>query len=143
VTGDALGPPDADGDTGANETGGASDAGGADATGPIDASGEDAPQVWTVLVAPNGSHTFTPAALSVHAGDTVHWVWQQSGHTVTSGPPGTADDLFCSPGDTGCSSSPTSSAGSTYDHVFATAGTYPYFCRIHWDAGMVGAITVQ
>jgi plastocyanin len=127
-------------------------AGGADAAGDLDADAttQDAqppldagPQTWTVLVAPNGEHAFSPQTLTVRAGDTVHWVWQGSGHTVTSGASGTADGAFCSPGDTGCATAPTSQTGATYDHVFAVGGDYPFFCRIHFASGMTGTIAVQ
>jgi plastocyanin len=99
------------------------------------------PRTVTVTVGPNGARTFNPAALEVRVGDTVHWVWSSSGHTVTSGNEGNADGLFCSPSDTGCAGAPTSRAGDTYDHRFLTAGTFPYHCRPH--SGMTGSITVK
>lgn len=109
---------------------------------PKDAGAPDAldarvPQTFTVLVAPNGAHVFSPATLTIHAGDTVHWSWQTGGHTVTS-----ESGLFCSPNDTSCGSAPTSNAGDTYDHTFAAAGTYPYYCRPHREA-MTGTIVVE
>lgn len=110
-----------------------------DASGPPDAG----PTTFTVLVAPGDSHTFSPAALDLRVGDTVHWVWQASGHTVTSGSDGNADGVFCSPNDGTCTGAPTSSAGSTYDYRFTTPGTFPYFCRPHFDMGMIGSVTVQ
>lgn len=121
----------------------AGDAAAADATLDTTSPPEAGPQTWTVVVGANGTHAFGPATVTVHVGDTVHWVWQQSGHTVTSGTSGTADGVFCSPGDTGCSSAPTSGAGATYDHTFTAPGAYHYFCRLHWDSGMVGAVLVQ
>jgi plastocyanin len=93
--------------------------------------------------------TFTPATLTICAGDTVHWVWMGTGHDVESGTNGTADNKFCSgtsptdPGDTNCAMAPLQNAGFTYDHVFTTAGSFPYFCRPHASIGMVGTITVQ
>ena len=98
------------------------------------------PMTYPVMVAPNGSMVFSPAMLTIHSGDTVHWIWGTSDHTVTSGTGGVADGLFCSPSDTSCSSAATSSAGATYDHVFPSSGVFPYFCRIH---GFTGTITVQ
>jgi plastocyanin len=94
-----------------------------------------------VLVAPNDAHRFSPDTLTIRAGDTVRWVWQAGGHTVTSGTQA-ADGRFCSPRDTTCGSAPTSSAGDTYAHTFETAGTYPYFCRPHREM-MTGVIVVQ
>lgn len=143
----------ADASSGSSSGAGSSSGSGADATPEAAASdsgtpdapaaADGGPVTWTVVVAPNGSHSFSPAALSVHAGDTVHWVWQASDHTVTSGTGGAADGLFCSPNDTGCPNAPASSLGATYDHAFATTGTYPYFCRMHFESGMVGSVTVQ
>jgi plastocyanin len=101
-----------------------------------------APMTWTVMVAPNGIHTFSPSSLSIRVGDTVHWVWQGSGHTVTSGTGGVPDGAFCSPSDTTCSSPVPSDAGATYDHVFTTAGTFAYFCTQHPQV-MTGSIAVQ
>jgi plastocyanin len=104
---------------------------------------DSGPMTFTVLVAPGDSHTFSPPTLAVRAGDTVRWVWEADGHTVTSGSGGNADDLFCSPSDGQCAGSPTSRAGSTYDHRFTTPGTFPYFCRPHVGSGMIGTIDVQ
>lgn len=84
---------------------------------------------------------FSPDTLTIRVGDTVRWVWQDDGHTVTSGARA-ADGLFCSPRDASCGSAPTSSAGDTYDHTFTTPGAYPYFCRPHREM-MTGTIVVQ
>jgi plastocyanin len=89
------------------------------------------------------SFSFTPSTLTICAGDTVHWVWMGSGHTVTSGTNGTADNKFCNQNNMNCSANPTESTGNTYDFTFATAGTFPYFCRPHASLGMTGTITVQ
>jgi plastocyanin len=102
-----------------------------------------APTTWTVAVGPKGNHVFMPSALTVHVGDTVHWVWQDSDHTVTSGTVDSADGAFCSPSDVNCGSGVTSGGGATYDHTFATAGTFPYFCQVHGSRGMTGTIRVQ
>ena len=135
----AAGDDAASGEGGTDAVSSDGSAAGSDASGTT----EVGVTTWTVLVGVNGTHNFGPSALTIRAGDAVHWVWQQSGHTVTSGTGGVADGLFCSPSDTGCSSAPTSGAGATYDHVFATPGTYPYYCRVHVESGMVGSITVQ
>jgi plastocyanin len=97
---------------------------------------------WTVTVAANGNRAFSPASLSIRVGDTVHWVWQASGHTVTSGSGGVPDGAFCSPSDTTCTSPVPSNAGATYDHVFTAAGTYAYFCTQHPQL-MTGSIVVR
>jgi plastocyanin len=99
------------------------------------------PEVHTVMVG-NAGFNFDPPALAIHVGDTVHWMWASSGHNVVSGAGGTADGRFCSPTDTTCAATPTSSAGATYDHTFSAPGTFPYFCSIHYPL-MTGTIDVQ
>jgi plastocyanin len=95
------------------------------------------------MVGPGGALVFTPASLTIQVGDTVHWVWATSGHSVVSGTNGTADNQFCSPSNTGCANPPLSIMGATYDHTFTTAGTFPYYCSVHFSLGMTGTITVQ
>ncbi len=100
------------------------------------------PQTHPVMVGEDGL-TFTPARLTIHVGDTVRWVWATAGHSVVSGTDGTADNQFCSPGDTGCDNPPLSNAGTTYHHTFANTGTFPYYCSVHFSLGMTGTITVR
>ena len=97
----------------------------------------------TVTVGANGGLTFSPAAVMIHVGDTVKWEWAASGHSVTSGSGCTADNKFCSPSDSSCSTGTTSASGASYSHTFTTAGTFPYFCSPHCASGMVGTVTVQ
>jgi plastocyanin len=97
---------------------------------------------YTVVVGQNGL-TFSPGLLTIKAGDTVHWMWAASGHNVVSGSGGVADGKFCSPKDMDCANAKTSNMGDTYDHRFAAAGTFPYFCAPHFAAGMTGTIKVQ
>jgi plastocyanin len=85
---------------------------------------------------------FTPDSVTIPTGATVRWVWTASNHTVTSGTPGHADGLFCSPDDQNCSTSLTSAAGFVYEHTFSVAGDYPYYCRIHGAFGMTGTVIV-
>ena len=54
----------------------------------------------------------------------------------------TNNNLFCSPNNTNCAANPTSNTGATYDRVFPTMGTFPYFCRPHCLFGMTGTIFV-
>lgn len=64
----------------------------------------------------------------------MHWVWAGSFHSSTSGsPPGTPDHRW----DSGVQN-----AGFTFDHQFTGAGTFHYYCSIHFSFGMVGTITV-
>ena len=96
-----------------------------------------------VTVGPNGTLTFQPKDVSVNVGDTVRWTWMGNNHTVTSGANAVADDKFCSPSDAGCQGAATSSAGAVYMHKFTVAGAFPYYCRPHIGAGMIGSVTVK
>jgi polyvinyl alcohol dehydrogenase (cytochrome) len=97
----------------------------------------------TVMVGDGGALVYTPANLTIQVGDTVRWVWGSSGHSVVSGTNGNADNQFCSPSNTGCDNPPLSSKGATYEHTFTQAGTFPYYCSVHFTLGMTGTITVQ
>ena len=101
------------------------------------------PQTHTVMVGEGGALVFTPATLTIHAGDTVRWVWGSPGHSVVSGTNGNADNRFCSPSDSGCANPPLSNQGATYEHTFGHVGTFPYYCSVHFFLGMTGTITVQ
>ena len=63
--------------------------------------------------------TYSPSTINVSVGDTVTWRNNDSApHTVTS--------------DTGTELQSSSIAqGGTYQHIFATAGSYSYHCTIH------------
>jgi len=100
-------------------------------------------QTHTVMVGDGGALAYTPANLTVQVGDTVRWVWGSSGHSVVSGTNGNADNQFCSPSNTGCDNPLLSSSGATYEHTFTQAGTFPYYCSVHFSLGMTGTITVQ
>lgn len=76
----------------------------------------------TVAVVDNA---FEPVHAEVTAGTTVRWSWEGTGteHNVVG------DDF----------ESPTQDAG-TFEHTFASPGTYDYRCTLH--GSMRGAITV-
>jgi len=97
----------------------------------------------TVMVGDGGALVYTPADLTINVGDTVRWMWGSSGHSVVSGTNGNADNQFCSPSNTGCDNPPLSSRGTTYEHTFTQAGTFPYYCSVHFSLGMTGTITVR
>jgi plastocyanin len=77
--------------------------------------------------------SFSPAALTVQAGETV--VWTNNGtiaHTVTA--------------DNGSFNSGSLSPGQSFSHTFSAAGAVPYHCLFHGAAGGVGMaarVTVQ
>jgi plastocyanin len=71
---------------------------------------------------------FTPDSLLIPTGDTVLWSNNDNvTHTVTS--------------DTGTELGQTLTPGSSYQHLFSTANTFPYHCAIHTQ--MRAKIVVQ
>ena len=78
---------------------------------------------------------------TINSGDTVHWTWDDAmpNHSVTS--VAGSGETF----DSGLHSGP-----FTFDHTFATPGTYVYYCQLHGHdnnngtaTGLFGTVTVQ
>jgi plastocyanin len=83
----------------------------------------------------DGGLFFFPNTLAIQVGDTVKWTWIGSGHSTTSGTPGSPDGNW----DSGILSS-----GATFSHTFGSAGTFPYYCMPHGACcAMVGTVTVN
>ncbi len=84
------------------------------------------------------SNSFTPAKLTIRAGQTVRWTWGGGEHNVVSGTcdadGATADGIF---------RSGAPATGGTFDRAFPTAGTFPYYCELHCVMGMKGEIKVE
>src|SRR5687767_15126267 len=72
---------------------------------------------------------FSPASVTVNAGDTVTWVQRGANHDTVS-----YDGLWASP---------RLNLNQTFSHTFNTAGTFRYFCTPHEQLGMIGTVTVQ
>lgn len=68
---------------------------------------------------------FAPSTVTIHAGQTVEWVWDDA--------PTPHDVAFAD------FSSPAQATG-TYFHMFLEPGTYPYSCTLHPD--MTGKVVV-
>lgn len=74
------------------------------------------PAVHTVTI---DATAFTPASLSIRAGDTVRWVNKDViPHTATARQKGGFD-------------SGTLGAGKSWEHRFQTTGEFPYVCTFH------------
>lgn len=72
---------------------------------------------------------FSPATVTIHAGDTV--TWSSSGpspHTVTA--------------DAGSFDSGNLDPGQAFSHTFTGPGTFAYHCQYHQSQGMVGTVVV-
>lgn len=110
----------------------------------------------TLLVAPAAAQTthavqlfastFSPANLTIDAGDTVLWDWVVGTHNVESGTLlGGHDGNFLSGSVT---ADPATTYSVTFDAAFLQANpmpgnVYPYFCVIHAGIGMTGTVTVN
>lgn len=84
------------------------------------------------------NNAFSPASVSLSSGGSVTWTWVGSGHSVTSdGQPSFTPNA------------PVVSAPYTLGPVvFASPGTYQYYCTVHgvsggYGGGMLGTIFVQ
>jgi len=77
---------------------------------------------------------FSPASLTINAGDTVEWTnTDTAAHTVTSGSPAN--------GPSGVFDSSLIMGDASFENTFDEAGSYDYFCMVHpW---MVGNIQVN
>jgi plastocyanin len=90
----------------------------------------------TVTVDVGGSSlTFTQPKVTINPGDTIHWVWQGSNHSVTSGSLPPASNGFFDDG--------VHLLGHTFDETFTQPGVYHYFCKIHYALGMRGTVVVN
>src|SRR5882724_5501400 len=86
----------------------------------------------TVTVA-NNCLCFMPSSVTIHPGDTVRWTWSSSGHSTTSGSPGSPNGIW----DSGILNQ-----GAMFTHTFNSVGSFPYYCTPHGSLGMVGTVTV-
>ena len=94
----------------------------------------DIPKGTSVPGCEESNACYTPADITINAGDTVEWInVDTAAHTVTGGSP--AD------GPSGVFDSSLVMANANYAFTFDDAGSYDYFCMVHpW---MVGSVTVN
>ena len=102
-------------------------------TGPTTHS-VDMPEGTSVPGCEESNLCYSPADITINAGDTVEWInVDTAAHTVTGGSP--AD------GPSGVFDSSLVMAGASYAFTFNDAGSYDYFCMVHpW---MIGSVTVN
>jgi plastocyanin len=90
-----------------------------------------------VNVGPSGSMSFVDTqsgtnVTTIHAGQTVTWVWVSGTHSTTSGACCTANGTW----DSGVMS------GGSFSHTFGGTGSFPYFCTVHGSL-MTGTVVVN
>jgi plastocyanin len=86
------------------------------------------------------ANKWEPANVTIRPGGTV--TFKISGappHPVVSGAPPSGDDKFDA---AGCAQDKMAKVGDSCTVKFAKAGSYPYFCQVHYSLGMTGTITV-
>jgi plastocyanin len=86
---------------------------------------------------------FSPAVVSINAGDQVIWNWAAANHSSTSGTNGVhGDDNGVPSGlwDSGV----IASTPHTFTNTFSTPGNYAYYCQVHYFSPffMTGAVLV-
>jgi plastocyanin len=95
----------------------------------------------THIVKMTGDYEFVPSSLTIKQGDSVEWVVTSKVHEVESGTviegpdgkEGVPDGLW----DSGKMDS------GSFTYTFNSTGTFPYYCEMHLDQGMIGSITVE
>lgn len=120
------------------------DAEGIHRVAPLPEPAEAGPDAAVPVVA--AGQSFLPPLTVVAEGTTVRWIGGAISHTVTASDEPCVPHLApggCSPAD----GSPSfdallDGAGDTAEHTFQEAGNQPYYCRFHYQLGMVGSVLV-
>lgn len=89
--------------------------------------------VATVHVGTAGDH-FSPVITNINVGDQVIWTWDATHHSTTSGTNNVPSGLW----DSGV----INSTPHTFTNTFNAAGDFIYYCSIHFNVGMTGAVVV-
>src|SRR5258708_1362439 len=76
---------------------------------------------------------FTPTNVTINTGDQVIWDWVASNHSSTSGTNGVASGLW---------GSGVLAAGKHFTNSFPSAGSFSYYCSVHFNLGMTGSVIV-
>lgn len=103
------------------------------------------PDARAAAVVDMGFESFTPASVTIKAGQTVEWRnTSPITHSVSFDPNAAAKagDAALPTGAQPFASGDIA-AGNVYLHTFDTAGTYHYFCTHHEGGGMLGTVVVQ
>lgn len=93
-----------------------------------------------VIVGFGGADRFSPTNVTISVNDSVVWEWQGSFHSSTSGTNDVHADDNGLPG--GSWDSAVNNAGFLFTNTFTSAGTFSYYCSVHWNLGMTGQVFV-
>src|SRR5262249_14601254 len=130
-----CGSSDSSTPSGAGGSGGSS--GGMTVNGCDPATAEDHTGDASVTIQFSG-HQYSPPCIRIKAGSSVTWMGSFDNHPLNPGKvsAGTPHQ------DTTGPIQPTS-MGSSQTVMFPAAGTYPFYCGIHFSLGMMGAVFVE
>jgi plastocyanin len=87
---------------------------------------------------PDNEFSYAPACLVVAAGQSVTFVGNFSIHPLRAGD-GPDEPMAGTPGNP----IPATTAGTSVTVPFPSAGTYPYYCNMHYASGMAGVVHVR
>jgi plastocyanin len=97
----------------------------------------------TVQVGTNGK-VFTPATTHIAVNDRVIWTWGGPATTPHSTTSGTVVITRTSTNDIpdGLWDSGVVAGTHSFTNTFGSAGSFPYYCQVHFNVGMTGAVIV-
>jgi plastocyanin len=89
----------------------------------------------TTVTVGSPTDRFTPAVVNINVGDKVIWNWVATPHSTTSGTNGVPSGLWDS-------HLITSGLPHFFTNTFLSSGKFIYFCSMHFNMGMTGAVFV-
>jgi plastocyanin len=96
----------------------------------------------TVTVGLGGSDVFSPSSVSISVNDSVIWSWSSSFHSTTSGTNGVHGDDNGVPSGSWDSTIFQMAPPHFFTNTFTSAGTFKYYCSVHFSIGMTGQVLV-
>src|SRR3982751_805873 len=113
--------------------------GGSDTTSPTSGGGASNPPPPGSVTVTIRNYSFSPAAITIKAGTTVHWTNAgPSTHTTVSDSGVWTSGNLAAPGGSNDPYGGGSTTAGTFNFTFNTAGTYPYHCNLHPPSAFPG-----
>ncbi len=111
-------------------------------TGAVNVASVPAPKAVTVFVGNTNligtaADVFVPPSTNINVNDQVIWVWEGSFHSSTSGTSTSTNATPKGLWDSGVNSHPHS-----FTNTFSSAGSFTYYCSVHFSLGMTGVVNV-